>query len=70
MKPRVIRRALPPRPMQPRCWRCKGRRVVPDPILAGGWLCCPSCSHRDPPAGSARAAEAPAADAVARRRVA
>lgn len=41
---------------RPRCWRCKGRRVVIDPAVVDylALIPCPSCSHRDPPARRAR----------------
>lgn len=36
---------------RPRCWRCKGRRVVIAAAITDRIVLvpCPSCSHRDPP---------------------
>lgn len=50
MIPRSPTQRIPHSP-RPRCYLCKGRRVVVDPAVVD-WIAllpCPACSHRDPP---------------------
>lgn len=40
-----------PHSPRPRCYLCKGRRLIVDPVIIDyiALLPCPACSHRDPP---------------------
>jgi hypothetical protein len=64
---RVIRGNAPERvPMAARCHRCKGRRVIPHPIVPHAFIRCPRCNVPEVPPRLRLREDAAPVDAVAK----